>query len=209
MSKAKKKKKHATANEVVTGGGASRADYEIGYGRPPKETQYKPGQRGNPNGRPPGSPNKKTLIERALNKKIPVRKGDKITKVPALQVIAETFTVKAAQGDRHAAHVVINLAVKSGVLGGARDNSASSSATDLAVTARDIRPSDRLVESIDDNLLSNEEKIELSQLAERIDGFGDVMALPDDDLARLKQIVDKGRGKSVVPDADDGMKEAA
>ena len=27
-------------------------DYEVGYGKPPKHTQFKRGQSGNPNGRP-------------------------------------------------------------------------------------------------------------------------------------------------------------
>ena len=94
-------------------------------------------------------------------------------------------------------------------MGGAHDNSASSSAPEPTVAARDLRPSDKWVEGLDDNLLFKEEKIELSQLAERIDSLGDVMALGGDDLLRLKQIVDKGRGKSVVLEAGNGMKEAA
>ncbi|MEE1656743.1 DUF5681 domain-containing protein [Microvirga sp. CF3062] len=36
------------------GGGSRRptATYPVGYGKPPKATQFKPGQSGNPNGRP-------------------------------------------------------------------------------------------------------------------------------------------------------------
>lgn len=37
------------------------ADYETGYGKPPKARQWRPGQSGNPNGRPKGSRNKPTL----------------------------------------------------------------------------------------------------------------------------------------------------
>ena len=29
-----------------------KRDYEIGYGKPPKQTRFKPGQSGNPRGRP-------------------------------------------------------------------------------------------------------------------------------------------------------------
>jgi hypothetical protein len=183
--------------------------YEVGYKRPPKSTQYKPGQRGNPKGRPPGTPNKKTIIERALSKKISVRKGDKSTKVPVLELITETFALKAVQGDRHAAAVVINLATKSGVLGGGRENAASSPAPEPTATTRDVRPSAKLVESVDPNLLSQDEQIELSKLAERIDSDGDVMALSGDDFERLKQIMNKGRGKTVGPQADDGLDQAA
>ena len=30
------------------------ADYEVGYGKPPKHTRFKKGQSGNPKGRPKG-----------------------------------------------------------------------------------------------------------------------------------------------------------
>jgi hypothetical protein len=149
------------------------------------------------------------LIERALTKKIAVRKGEKTTKVPVLEVIAETFALKAAQGDRHAANVVINLAIKSGVLGSARHDAVLSPAPEPTATARDMRPSDKLVESLEPKLLSNDEKIELAKLAERTDLVGDVMELGDDDLLRLKEIVNKGRGKNVEPQPDGELDQAA
>ena len=33
-------------------------DYEVGYGKPPKDSRFKLGQSGNPNGRPKGSRNR-------------------------------------------------------------------------------------------------------------------------------------------------------
>ena len=41
----------AEINEVVERASESVADYEVGYGRPPKNSQFKPGQSGNPRGR--------------------------------------------------------------------------------------------------------------------------------------------------------------
>jgi Family of unknown function (DUF5681) len=183
--------------------------YEIGYKRPPKETQFKPGQRGNPRGRPAGSPNLKTVVERALRKKIPVRRGDKTSNVMMLEAIAETYALKAAQGDRHAAVVVINLATKTGVLAGRNDASQSKGTEGVELTVTSARPSAALVESVDPNLLSREEQIELSKLAERIDDAGDAMALDDGDWLRLKQVVSKGRGQGFAPQVDDSLREAA
>lgn len=37
-----------------------KPDYSVGKGKPPKHTQFKPGQSGNPKGRPKGSNNLKT-----------------------------------------------------------------------------------------------------------------------------------------------------
>jgi Family of unknown function (DUF5681) len=43
------------------------ASYEVGYGRPPRHSRFKPGQSGNPKGRPKGSKSLKTLLEGALS----------------------------------------------------------------------------------------------------------------------------------------------
>ncbi len=46
------------ADQTSTGG------YDVGYRKPPKHTRFKPGQSGNPRGRPKGTKNLKTdLIE--------------------------------------------------------------------------------------------------------------------------------------------------
>jgi len=49
----------------------SGADCEVGYGKPPRENQFKPGQSGNPAGRRKGTRNLKTDVQRTL--KLPVR----------------------------------------------------------------------------------------------------------------------------------------
>ena len=47
-------------------------DYEIGYGRPPKSTRFKPGQSGNPKGRKKGSKNTYSILRDILNQKVTV-----------------------------------------------------------------------------------------------------------------------------------------
>lgn len=183
-------------------------DYEVGYKRPPKSTRFQPGQRANPKGRPRHSPNARAVVERALYKKIPVRRGDKTSTVPTLQAIAEVNALKAAQGDRHAAGIVLNLANKTGILNAPNEN-APDVGNAPPITMRNGRPSEALIESIDPNLLSRQEQIELSNLAERLDDAGDVMALNVDDLLRLRQLVSTGRGQGVTPRADAGLRKAA
>jgi hypothetical protein len=44
----------------------SEGDYEVGYGKPPRETRFAKGQSGNPRGRPSGAKNFATLLREAL-----------------------------------------------------------------------------------------------------------------------------------------------
>lgn len=47
-------------------------DYEVGYAKPPKHSQFKKGQSGNPRGRPKGSQNFSTLLSEQLDSKVQV-----------------------------------------------------------------------------------------------------------------------------------------
>ncbi len=50
-------------------------DYEIGYGKPPKYTQFKPGRSGNAKGRPKGAKNLKTDLKEKLQEKIAIKES--------------------------------------------------------------------------------------------------------------------------------------
>ena len=59
----------------------SDGGYEVGYGKPPKHTQFEPGQSGNPRGRPKGTKNLKTDLMEELGEKILVREGEQARRV--------------------------------------------------------------------------------------------------------------------------------
>ena len=58
------------------------------YKQPPKETQFKPGETGNPNGRPKGRKNIKTMLTELLSAQDP---DGEWAKLPAAQLIRQAF----------------------------------------------------------------------------------------------------------------------
>ncbi|MHC4406425.1 MAG: DUF5681 domain-containing protein [Planctomycetota bacterium] len=84
-------------------------DYEVGYGKPPRHTRFQPGQSGNPKGRPKGSKNLKTLIDRELNEKVAVREGGRRQQVSKREVVAKQLVNKAVDGQDRAILTLIKL----------------------------------------------------------------------------------------------------
>ena len=64
----------------------STADYEVGYGKPPKHRQFKRGQSGNPNGRPKAAKSGPTDIAAILGEPLTVRQAGTTRRMSAFEV---------------------------------------------------------------------------------------------------------------------------
>lgn len=62
-------------------------DSDVGYGKPPKAHQFKPGQSGNPKGRPKGAKSKATILRELVDKKVTIRENGKLRKITVLECI--------------------------------------------------------------------------------------------------------------------------
>lgn len=77
----------------------SSADYEVGYGKPPKQSQFQPGQSGNPRGRPKDARGLGTIIRKAMDEKVLVRTNGKERKVRRVEAMIYRLQEQALKGD--------------------------------------------------------------------------------------------------------------
>ena len=101
--------------------GANTTDYEVGYGKPPRHSQFKPGQSGNPRGRLKGSKSTgnqlpepkdermKTIIMEEAYREISVRDGDHVIEMPVIQAIFRNIALNAAKGHQKSQRMIVDL----------------------------------------------------------------------------------------------------
>jgi hypothetical protein len=79
-------------------------------GRPPSQTRFKPGQSGNPAGRPKGSKNLKTLVESVLGKLVTLTENGKQVRKTAGEVVLRRLAQDAMKGDHKARELLLRYA---------------------------------------------------------------------------------------------------
>lgn len=81
---------------------ALHQQYEIGYKKPPKRSQFQPGQSGNPKGRKQGTKGMKTLARETLTAKVSVRTADGIKKMARIEALLHKLIELAMKGNPRA-----------------------------------------------------------------------------------------------------------
>ena len=93
--------------------GAS-GDYEVGFGKPPLESRFRPGQSGNPRGRPKKSKNLESVMKEELQEPTAIITKGKHKTIPYLQAVIKQLKAKAVSGDLKALEVILRLAERYG-----------------------------------------------------------------------------------------------
>ena len=84
-------------------------DYKVGYGRPPRNSRFEPGQSGNPRGRPPGNKNLSSLLSKALDEPVIVVENNRRRKIAKRQAIVTQFVNQSAKGDLKATQLLLSI----------------------------------------------------------------------------------------------------
>ncbi len=88
----------------------SNDDYEVGYGKPPKHTQFTKSRSGNPKGRPKGSNNFGTDVKRALKAPVRLTEDGSPRTVSTQEAALLRLREKALKGDARALDRLLALA---------------------------------------------------------------------------------------------------
>ncbi len=77
--------------------------------KPPVKTQFKPGQSGNPAGRPKGRKNLKSVTEKELVKRVTITENGKARRVTKQEVIVQRLVHDAMKGKHKATDLLLRL----------------------------------------------------------------------------------------------------
>jgi hypothetical protein len=90
-------------DETEEGAGPSgpteKSTYEVGYGKPPRHSRFKPGRSGNPKGRPKGAMGCKAIVERVLLTPHMVVEQGKPQQRTGLELVLLALRNRAMEGD--------------------------------------------------------------------------------------------------------------
>jgi hypothetical protein len=96
----------------------ARANYHVGYGKPPESTRFMKGRSGNPAGRPRGARKKRpALNEERLKgiildeayRTITINEGEKRISIPIAQAVVRAMAVNAARGQHRSQKLFAEL----------------------------------------------------------------------------------------------------
>lgn len=116
-------------------------EYEIGYGKPPKKNQFKPGQSGNPSGKKAGKVQPKNVTEalaEALSKVVKVKVDGKIEKYITLQVLVNKLINQCINGEVKDKLLLFEMLKKLGLMS-SMPNSADEEVCEPIYTEEDRR----------------------------------------------------------------------
>jgi hypothetical protein len=83
-------------------------DYEVGYGKPPRETRFVKGRSGNPRGRPRGAKSFSALLSDKLNEPVTVADNGGRRKISKREAIVTQLVNRSAAGDFRAIKILLD-----------------------------------------------------------------------------------------------------
>jgi hypothetical protein len=122
----------------------------VGYCNPPKQTQFRKGQSGNPKGRPKGTLNMTTVLARTLREKVVINENGQRKVITKLEAAVKQLVNKAASGDLRALRHLANLVLS------AEERAAQVPTADPALSADDQKVVQGILDRFKDGNIGGE-----------------------------------------------------
>lgn len=115
-------------------------EYEVGYGKPPKQYQFPKGRSGNPGGRHAKSKSIQKLMERELNLIIPVKEGGRELRLTKREAIVKRHVNAALNGNIRALEYLVKYCSEHGIADPFQITSEDAEAFEAAVRRHNKNP---------------------------------------------------------------------
>jgi Family of unknown function (DUF5681) len=89
------------------------AEYEVGYKKPPRQSQFKAGNRANPHGR--GKRKRRTeaeMVNEIMSQPVSFREGGKSKRAPRIEILIKCYGAAALKGNVSAAEALLKIREK-------------------------------------------------------------------------------------------------
>jgi hypothetical protein len=87
----------------------NKDDYKVGYGRPPRRTQFQQGSSGNPRGRPRGSKNLATIVWQVLDARVAVRESGRVRTITKREALFAQLVHEGLGGNLRAIELLFKI----------------------------------------------------------------------------------------------------
>lgn len=91
---------------------SGKCNETVGYGKPPKSFQFKPGQSGNPKGKAKGQPSLSEIVLSEIGRLVKVKLGEEVVHLTKKQALVRKLIDMGLQGNLGAAQLVLNFLPK-------------------------------------------------------------------------------------------------
>jgi hypothetical protein len=113
-------------------------EYQVGYRHPPHKTRFRPGESGNPRGRPKGARNLAAVVAATLSERVAVNENGRRKRITKLEAAVKQLVNRAASGEVRSMQMLLAL-VQAGEAQAPQDDAETATRDDVLLMDEVLR----------------------------------------------------------------------